>query len=428
MQHFKNMNKSLLKTEVFAGLTTFLTMAYIVIVIPSVLSTSGTGIPFSASLTSTVLLTSLMTLMMGVYARLPYAVAPGIGLNAFFVYSLILGNSISTPVALGIIFWAGILFLLIACSPLQLKIAHAIPENLRFASATGIGLFLTFIGLKNGGIVVADSATFVQLGSLNQETAIVFFGFCIMIVLLRKKSPLAFLSGIALITLFSLLTGRTHFPETIWSKPDFSSTLFQADWRGALSLVFLPSIFTIFFTALFDSVSTFVAISYSGGLRDEKGQPIRLKEGMITSAVGTIVGSVLGNSPGTSYIESAAGIEAGGRTGLTSVVTALLFLPFLFLAPLAQVIPVSATAPVLVLVGAMMFRNVKNLNVSEFEDLVPAFLTIVLIPLTFSITQGILWGLITHSVLYVFAGRRRELSPLLVILCLIAAVLVVLEL
>ena len=422
------MNKSFLKTEVFAGLTTFLTMAYVVIVIPSVLSTSGTGISFSGSLTSTVLLTAVMTLLMGVYARLPYAVAPGIGLNAFFVYSLILGSSVSASLALGIVFWAGILFLLIAASPLQLKIAHAIPENLRFASATGIGLFLTFIGLKNGGIVVSDPATFVQLGSLNQETAFVFFGFCMMVALLRKKSPFAFLSGIALITILSLLTGRTHFPESIWSQPDFTSTVFQADWKGSLNLAFLPAIFTIFFTALFDSISTFVAISYSGHLRDEKGQPIRLKEGMITSAVGTIVGSLLGNSPGTSYIESAAGIEAGGRTGLTSIVTALLFLPCLFLAPLVQVIPVSATAPVLVLVGAMMFRNVKNLEVSQFEDLVPAFLTIVLIPLTFSITQGILWGLITHSVLYFFAGRRRELSPLLIVLCLIAAALVILDL
>ena len=422
------MNKSFLKTEVFAGLTTFLTMAYIVIVIPSVLSTAGTGIPFSGSLTSTIVLTTVMTLFMGIYAKLPYAIAPGIGLNAFFVYSLILGNSVPAPVALGIVFWAGVLFLLVALSPLQVKIAHAIPENLRIAAATGIGLFLTFIGLRNGGIVVSDPATLVQLGSLNQETAFVFVGFCLMTVLLRKKSPFAFLSGILLITGLSLATGKTQLPTQWWSKPDFSSTFFKADFKGALSLVFLPSIFTIFFTALFDSISTFVAISYSGEMRDKNGQPLRLREGMIVSAWGSIAGSILGNSPGTSYIESAAGIEAGGRSGWTAIVAGLLFLPCLFLAPIVQVIPVSATAPVLVLVGAMMFRNVKSLQFSQFEDLVPAFLTIVLIPLTFSITQGILWGLITHSVLYLFTGRRKELSPALVILCLISAVLVVLEL
>lgn len=385
-------------------------MAYIVVVNPAILSSPGTGMPFSGVLTATVLLSFLMTLLMGAYARLPFAVAPGMGLNAFFAYSIIIGRGVPWPTALGVVFWAGALFVLISVTPVRVKLAEAIPDGLRTASAAGIGLFLAFIGLKNAGIVVPDPATMVKLGVLDRKAFLALAGGALTIYLMRRKSAFAFLAGIFGVTLAAWGMGLIETPASAFSRPDFSSVFFKLDIWGALKLSLLPAIISILFTDLFDSISTFVGVAHATGLVDEKGRPLRLKEGLIVDAFATMGAGLIGTSSGTAFIESASGIEMGGRTGWTAFFCALAFLPCFFLGPVAGMVPAYATAPVLVIVGALMFRSVARIDFSRIEDAVPAFLTIALIPLTFSITQGILWGFVSHAALYTLCGRRREVS------------------
>jgi AGZA family xanthine/uracil permease-like MFS transporter len=416
-----------IRTEAIAGVTTFFTMAYIVIVNPAILSTEGTGMSFSGVLTATVLICFTMTLLMGLYARLPFAVAPGMGINAFFAFTIILGQGVPWQVALGIIFWAGVLFLLISATPVRVTIARAIPTSLRMATAAGIGIFLTFIGLKNAGFIAADPVTFVKLGPLGKPALLTLLGTGLTLWLLKRKSPLAFLAGIFTVTLISWATGLVKAPASFFSAPDFQSVFLKLDIMGALRLALLPAIISILFTDLFDSISTFIGVSHASGMLDDAGQPRNLKEGLIVDAFATLGAGLAGTSSGTAYIESVAGIEAGGRTGLTSVFTALCFLPCFFLAPLAGMVPPYATAGVLILVGAFMFRSVAEIDFKRIEELLPAFLTIVLIPLTFSITQGILWGFITHVALFLMAGRRREIHPVMYALALVAVGLLLVQ-
>ncbi len=408
------------RTECLAGLTTFFTMAYIVVVNPSILATPGTGMSFSGVLTATVLLSFLLTLLMGLYADLPFAVAPGMGINAFFTFSLILGKGIPWPIALGMVFWAGVLFLLASVTSVRTSIAKAIPHGLRIGAAAGIGLFLTFIGLKNAGLVVAHPATFVAVGKIDTKVGLSLVGLFLVLALARRRNPFTFLIAIFTVTGIALLLGKVQSPPSWFSAPDFSSVLFKLDIWGALKLSLLPAILSILLTDLFDSVSTFIGVSQAAGLVDAKGEPKHLRQGLIVDAWATLGAGLLGTSSGTAYIESAAGIEVGGRTGWTAVYTALCFLPCLFIAPLAAMVPAYATAPVLIYVGSLMFRTVTELKLKTVEDTFPVFLTVVLIPLTFSITQGILWGFLAHAVLYVVAGRAREVSPVLYALAVVA--------
>ena len=415
------------RTEAVAGVTTFFTMAYIVVVNPAILSTAGTGMSFSGVLTATVLVCFTMTLLMGLYAKLPFAVAPGMGINAFFTFTIILTRQVPWQVALGIIFWAGVLFLLVSLTPVRETIARAIPKGLRIATATGIGIFLTFIGLKNAGLITSDPVTFVKLGTLGREALLAILGLAVIVWLLKMKSSLAFLAGIFLVTLISWLTGLVKAPANFFSAPDFGSVFLKLDILGALKLSLLPAIISILFTDLFDSISTFIGVSQASGMLDKEGNPKNLRQGLIVDAWATLGAGLAGTSSGTAYIESVAGIQAGGRTGLTSVFTALCFLPCFFLAPLAGMVPLYATAPVLILVGASMFASVAGLSFARMEDRLPPFLTIILIPLTFSITQGILWGFISHTALYLMAGRRKEIHPVMYALALVSVGLLVLE-
>lgn len=416
-----------LKTEIIAGLTTFFTMAYIVVVNPAILSANGSGISFSGALTATVLICFTMTLFMGLYAKLPFAVAPGMGINAFFTYTVILSYNIPWQQALGMVFWSGVIFILISITPLRESLAKAIPQNLRIAVATGIGLFLTFIGLKNSGFIISHPETFVTIGKFDTPLLLSLFGLLLMVYLMKIKSPFAFLLGIFFVTCSAWLFDLIPAPKSLLQWPDFQSVFFQVDILGSLKLSFLPTILSILFTDLFDSISTFVGVSHATGLVDEKGHPKNLKQGLIVDAFATLTAGLFGTSSGTAYIESAAGIEMGGRTGRTAIVTALCFLPCFFIAPLAGMVPDFATAPVLILVGALMFRSISEFKLKNLEDLIPAFLTIVLIPLTFSITQGILWGFISHVVLYLFAGRQKEISAMLYGIALICVGLLIVE-
>lgn len=413
-------------TEVAAGITTFFTMSYIVIVNPSILATQGTGMPFEGVLTATVAVCFLMTLLMGVYADLPFAVAPGMGINAFFTYTLVLRDGVPWPVALGIVFWAGVIFLIVSATSLRELVARAIPRELRAAAAAGIGLFLTFIGLQHAGFVVADPVTLVRLGPLDHRAVLALAGLIVIAVLLQRRNPLAFLGGILGVSAVAWALGLVEPPSRILSAPDFGLFV-QFDPWGALSLALAPAIVALLFTDLFDSLSTFIGVSQASGLVDRDGQPLNLRRGLIVDALATLGAGIFGTSSGTAYIESIAGIRVGGRTGLTSIVTACCFLPCFFIAPLAAAIPDFATSAVLILVGAAMFGPVVKVDFSRVEEGLPAFATIVLIPMTFSITQGILWGFILHAALYLVAGRRRDVHPVMFALAVIAVGLLILE-
>ena len=420
-------NSPTLRTEAIAGITTFFTMSYIVVVNPSILSTPGTGMDFNGVLTATVLVCFFMTLLMGLYAKLPFAVAPGMGINAFFTFTIILGQKVWWQIALGIIFWAGVLFLLVSVTPVRETIAKAIPAELRVGTAAGIGVFLTFIGLKNAGFIAPDPVTFVKLGDLDARSLLTILGTGISIWLLTKKSPLAFLAGIFFGTLLGWFFGLVKAPDRFFSAPDFRTVFLKLDVLGALKLSLLPAIIGILFTDLFDSISTFIGVAHAANLLDENGNPKNLKQGLIVDSLATLGAGLAGTSSGTAYIESVAGINMGGRTGLTSVITALCFLPCFFLAPLAGMVPAYATASVLILVGAAMFRSVSQITFSKIEEGLPAFLTIILIPLTFSITQGILWGFMSHVALYLMVGRRKDIHPVMYVLAVASIGLLLIE-
>ncbi len=413
--------------DIVAGITTFLTMAYIVVVNPAILSTPGTGIPFSGALTATVLVCFTMTLLMGVYARLPFGVAPGMGLNAFFTYTLIINGGVPWPVALGIIFWAGVIFLLVSVTPLRERIAMAIPPTVRSATAAGIGLLLTFIGLQNAGFVAANPATMVGVGALDHRALLTLAALAVCIWLNRRDNPFAYLAGIALVTLTAWGAGYVSPPESWFSAPDFTSVFFKLDIWGALKWSLAPAMITVMLTDLFDSLSTFIGVAQAAQLVDDKGEPRNLRQGLIVDSVATLGAGLFGSSSGTAYVESIAGIRMGGRTGLTAIVTAFCFLPCLFIAPLAGAIPPYATSAVLILVGVSMFQAVTRISFGRLEIAVPAFATLILIPLTFSITQGILWGFILHAVLHAVAGRARDVTLPAWGLAAVAAALLVIE-
>ncbi len=415
-----------LYADVIGGVTTFFTMAYIVVVNPGILATPGTGMPFSGAMTATVLIASSMTLLMGLYAKLPFAVAPGMGLNAFFAFTIVLQSKVPWQTALGMVFWSGVLFLLVSTTPLREAIALAIPAPLRSAASAGIGLLLTFIGLRNAGIIVGDQATLVRMGTLDHRAAFLLLGILVAVALMRRDNPLAFLAAIFSVTAMAWTLGYAKPPDTVVSAPDFSSAFLQLDIRGALKLALLPAIIAILFTDLFDSLSTFIGVANAAGLTDPDGRPINLRRGLIVDALATLGSGLAGTSPGTAYVESIAGIRMGARTGRASVVTALCFVPCFFLGPLAAAVPGYATAAVLVLVGVSMFQSMAKIDFGSIEDALPAFVTLVLIPLTLSITQGILWGFLLHALLYAVAGRWREVSMTLWVLSALSAALLLL--
>ena len=416
----------LLHADVIGGVTTFFTMAYIVVVNPGILSTPGTGMPFSGAMTATVLVACSMTLLMGLYARLPFAVAPGMGLNAFFAFTIVMQDKVPWQTALGMVFWSGVLFLLISITPLRERIALAIPPALRSAAAAGIGLLLTFIGLRNAGLIVGDPATLVRMGTLDHRAAFLLVGILIAAALMRRNNPLAFLAAIFSVTALAWTLGYAKPPQQLVSAPDFSSAFLALDVKGAFKLALLPAILAIFFTDLFDSLSTFIGVATAAGLTEADGRPIKLRRGLIVDALATLSSGLAGTSPGTAYVESIAGIRMGGRSGRASVVTALCFVPCFFLGPLAAAVPGYATAAVLILVGVSMFQSISTIDFTSIEDALPAFVTVVLMPLTLSITQGILWGFLLHTLLYTVAGRWREVSPTLWLLSALSAGLLLL--
>ena len=415
------------RTEAIAGVTTFFTMAYIVVVNPTILSSAGTGMPFSGVLTATVLVCAVMSFLMGAIANLPFGVAPGMGLNAFFTFTIVVQGGVPWPIALGIVFWAGVLFLLVSATPLREAIAMGIPSSLRRATAAGIGLLLTFIGLQNAGFVADNPATLVGVGHLDHRAALTLVALAIIVVLAQRQNPFAYLASIFVVTAIAWAGGWVAAPTAWWSAPDFQSVFLQLDIVGALQWALVPAIITVMMTDLFDSLSTFIGVAQAANFVDSDGKPRNLRQGLIVDSLATLGAGVFGSSPGTAYVESIAGIRAGGRTGRTAMITALCFVPCLFVAPIAAAVPPYATAAVLIVVGLSMFQVVTDVDFERFEIAVPAFATLILIPLTFSITQGILWGFILHVALHIVLGRSRELSAMVIGLAVVSILLLFLE-
>lgn len=424
-------NNTTVKTEILAGVTTFLAMMYIIVVNPGIIS--ATGMPFSGVLTATVLVCAFSSIAMGIYAKTPIALAPGMGLNAFFTFSVVLGMKIPWETALGAVFWSGIIFILLSVFNVRTHIVKAIPKQLRYAVAAGIGLFITMIGFTGAGFIVDNPATLVAFAGIKSAVTITFvIGLIITAILVVKRVKGALILGIAITTIIAIPIGRLYGGDVtqvvykgIFAAPDFS-VFFKLDFIGSLKLAMWPVIFAFLFTDMFDSLSTFIGVAEAADLVDEQGEPKNVKQCLIVDSISTTISGLFGTSSGTSYIESATGVEEGGRTGLTTVVTGILFIPFMFFSPLLSVVPGIATAPALVLVGVFMMKPVCKINWTNFDDSIPAFLALILIPLTYSITQGIVWGFLSWTLIKLFTGKAKEITPTLIIIDIFAILSLVL--
>ena len=409
------------RTEVLAGLTTFLTMAYIIFVQPAVLSAAG--MDFGAVLTATCLSTAFATILMALFANYPIAVAPAMGHNFFFAYSVVIGMHVPWRVALGGVAIAGVVFILTAGIGLRERLITAIPTSIKHAIAAGIGLLIAMVGLQWAGLIVAAPATLVTLGDLHSRPVVLAIGTLTLTgVLMARRIPGALLWGILASTAIGLMLGIVRYQGLASLPPSLAPTLMQLDIRGAFAPGMVTVVFIFFFLALFDSVGTLVGVGGQAGLMRNGTLP-RAREALLADAVGTLAGAVLGTSTVTAYIESGAGVAAGGRTGLASLVTAVLFVLSLFLFPLVKMIGggyvVGGTtlypviAPALILVGTMMIGGLRHIAWDDPTEAIPAFLTIVMMPLAISITEGVAFGLLSYAVLKVATGRGRDVHPLI---------------
>ncbi len=402
------------KTELLAGLTTFIALAYIIFVNPNILSEAG--IPKEAAIASTIWIAALSTMVMGVFANYPVALAPGMGLNAFFAYYVCGTLGLHWTVALGAVFFSGVLFLILTISHIRQAIINAVPQNLRVAIGVGIGLFIAFIGLKGTGLIIPDKATFIGLGHVtNPTTLLSLFGLVLTGALMARNIQGSILIGIVAPTVISMVLGYSPVPHTLsdvisTSLPHMGETFGQLDIAGAWNYGIVSIIFTFTVVELFDNMGTLIGLTSKAKLIKPNGEIENLDRALTTDAVGTICSSIFGTSTVTSYIESAAGIAAGGKTGLTAVTVSICFLIALLFAPLVGLVPGFATAPPLILVGALMMSEVGKINFVDFSDGLPAFLTIIMMPLTGSIANGFAFGFVSYVFMKTAVGKYKEIS------------------
>jgi AGZA family xanthine/uracil permease-like MFS transporter len=404
-----------IRTEVLAGLTSFLATMYIIVVNPAIVQASG--MPFNAVLTATVIVSAFASIAMGLYAKNPIIMAPGMSLNHLFAYSIVKIGGVPWEIALGCVFWAGAIFLVIACFDRQKWFVKSIPRELRFGIAGGIGLFIALIGFENAGLFSAGGGGF-QFSAIN---LIFLAGMVITGILMARRVPGSFIIGIIATIIMSLTVGRwwgdasavTGGTKTLvnwkgcWSTPDFS-LLMRVDFMGSLKIKYIPVILVFLFSCIFDGLGTCVGVCEAGNLIDEEGEPRHIGKSLRANAFGMMLSSLFGTSPATAYIESATGIKEGGRTGLTAVAAGIFFLPFLFLSPLLSIVPGIATAPVLVLVGVFMLKPLIYLRWDHFDESIPFFLSMIIMPLTHSISLGIVWGLLSWTAIKIGCNRWRQ--------------------
>jgi adenine/guanine/hypoxanthine permease len=407
-------NGTTIRSELLGGVTTFITMAYIVVVNPQILSKAG--VPIEGVVFATCISAAVATLVMGLYANYPIAMAPGMSLNAYFTYVVCMQMHVPWRTALGVIFFSGVAFLILTVTRVREQIVNGIPDCLKHSTAGGIGMFIAFVGLRNANLVVANPATFVSLGSFsNHEAQLACIGLAIMLILMTRKIHGAIVIGVLVTTGIGILRGMADWPRAVFAWPHPSGTWLQLDLKGALHLGLFEIIFVFLFVDLFDNVGTLVGVCEQGGFVKD-GKIPRVGRALISDAIGTVFGSLTGTSTVTSYIESAAGVTAGAKTGLSNVFTAGLFLLAMFCTPLAAAIPGYATAPALILVGALMTESIGRVDWPDFTEAIPAFVTLLATPLTFSIATGLSLGLISYTLVKVAAGRFREISAVIWIL------------
>ena len=397
------------RREIVAGLTTFLAMAYILAVNPRMLANAG--MDASGVFTATALAACIATLVMAFTANLPIALAPGMGLNAFFAFTVVLGMGISWKTALTAVFLEGVLFIILSFFNVREAIINAIPSNLKKAVAAGIGLFICFIGFQNAGIIVNNDATLVGLGNLTQgSAAVAMIGLALTAVLYALKIPGSILIGILVTTLIGIPFGVTAVPAN-WTPVSMPAAplLFQFDFSRIFTLDFFAVFFTFLFVDIFDTVGTLVGVSSEAHIMDANGNVPRVKQALLSDAIGTVAGACLGTSTVTSYVESTAGVAAGGRTGMTALTTGVLFLLALFLSPLFLLVPGAATAPALIIVGFLMLKAVTGINFNDVTEGLSAFITIVMMPFAYSIAEGIVWGIITYVFMKAATGKAKSI-------------------
>ena len=409
-----------LRTEIIAGITTFLTMSYILAVNPAMLST--TGMDKGAIFTATALAAAIATLLLAWMAKLPFAQAPGMGLNAFFAFTLVQGMGYSWETALAAMFVEGLIFILITLLNVREIILNSIPVNLRHAVSAGIGMFIAFIGLKNAGIIESNPSTFVALGHFTPISLLAIFGILLSAVLLIKKVKGALFYSILLCTIVGIPLGVTDIPENFIpvSMPhSIAPTFCKFDFEGFFTLDMAIIIFTLLFMNIFDTLGTLVGLATKTGIMDKNGHIPHVKEAMMSDAIGTTISSMLGSSTVTTYVESASGIAEGGRSGVTSLITGLLFILALFFAPAFLLIPGAATTGAFVLVGVFMMDSIGKINLSDISEALPAFVTIIMMVLTYSIANGIILGLLCYVLLKLFCGKYKQITLTMYILAIL---------
>jgi len=402
-------NNTSVSREILAGVTTFVTMAYIIFVNPQMMAVSGMDL--GASFVGTCLAASIACIIMGIYSNWPVSLAPGMGLNAFFTYTVVGEMGYSWEVALGAVFLAGVLFFIMSVTNLRRWMLDSIPLNLRVAMGAGVGLFIGFIGLKNGGLIVSNDATFLSLGDLTSlETLLAAFGFLIICSLSVRNVPGAILIGVMLVTISGIFLELVEFERLVAVPPSIAPTLMKMDVLGALDIAMLSVIMSFLFVNLFDTAGTLLGVATRAKIIDEHGNARNFDKALKADSGSSIFGTFFGCSPVTSYVESSAGVEAGGRTGLTTVVVGILFLIAIFFSPLAAIVPAYATAGALIYVSILMMSGMEKLNWSDLTELLPALVIIVMIPLTFSIANGIALGFLSYVVLKISSGEIKNIS------------------
>ena len=403
-----NPKETTVRTEVMAGLTTFLTMAYILAVNPNILS--ETGMDKGALFTTTVIMAGISTIFMGLYAKLPFAIAPGMGLNAFFAYTVCMVMGYSWQFALTAVFLEGLLFILLTVTNLREKIVDVLPDTLKKAIGAGIGLYIAFIGLKSANIIVDNPATLVSLGDITTGSALLgVIGIAVTSILLVKNVTGALLFGILVTTLLGIPLGVTKFDGVVSIPPSVEPIFMQFEWTNVFTKDMLVIVFTFLFVDLFDCIGTVIGVTERAGMV-KNGKIPRLKEVFVVDSISTTVGAMMGTSTLAVYVESAAGVNEGGRSGLTAFTTGVLFLLALFLSPLFLAIPAAATTPVLVLVGLMMMGSVLNVNFSDYSESIPAFICILFMPLCYSISDGIVLGHLSYIFINLLSGKYKKVS------------------
>lgn len=402
-------NVTRVRTEVLAGITTFLTMAYILAVNPNILS--ATGMDKGALFTTTVIASAFATLLMAFYAKLPFGLAPGMGLNAFFAYTVCLTMGYTWQFALTAVLIEGLIFILLTVTNLREKIVDAIPVTLKNAIGAGIGLFISFIGLQNAGIIVNNDATLISMGNITSGTALLgMIGLVVTSLLLVKGVRGALLFGILITTLIGIPMGITKFDGIFSTPPSIEPIFWQFEWHNIFTKEMIVVVFTFLFVDMFDTIGTLVGVTTKAGMMDKNGKIPHLKQAFMVDAIGTTAGAMLGTSTITTFVESASGVGEGGRSGLTSFVTAVCFLLSLFFAPFFLSVPGAATAPVLILVGLMMMSSVLKVNFADYSEAIPAFICIIFMPLAYSISDGIVLGMISYVLINLLTGKYKKLT------------------